>query len=192
MSTTRLRRAVRDRATSRSPDVYLRKSRINWFAFPISELESRRYRASEVRNERPLGSPLRCSQVSQAIVPVLQAKTHSRSICLAHARFRSLSSVGFSLRPNFKHTAIDLLASSAISFFSYRRRLAGAFDFVHPRPTARRVSPAARIVRSISASLCAAETNSASNCDGAINTPRSSISRKNAAYMAVSDFFAPP
>jgi hypothetical protein len=42
-----------------------------------------------------------------------------------------------------------------------------------------RLPRAARIVRSISQSVCAAETNSASNCDGAMNTPRSSISRKN-------------
>src|ERR1700747_1918837 len=42
MSTTRLRRAVRDRATSRSPDVYLRKSQISWFAFRI-RVRIRRY-----------------------------------------------------------------------------------------------------------------------------------------------------
>src|ERR1700732_860132 len=54
-----------------------------------------------------------------------------------------------------------------------------------------RPSRNAAIVRSMSASECAAETNSASNCEGARKTPRSSMARKNAAKRLVSHFFAP-
>jgi|HubBroStandDraft_6_1064221.scaffolds.fasta_scaffold1870810_1 hypothetical protein len=39
-----------------------------------------------------------------------------------------LSSVGFSLRPNTKPTAIALLTPIALSFFSHRRRPAASFD----------------------------------------------------------------
>ncbi len=48
------------------------------------------------------------------------------------------------------------------------------------------MSLAAAIVRSTSLSVCAAERNHASNCDGGGQTPRAIIPRKNAAYFAVS------
>ena len=47
-------------------------------------------------------------------------------------------------------------------------------------------SLAAPIVRRISSSECAAETNAASNCDGARYTPRSSMARKKRPKRAVS------
>src|SRR5438552_14898705 len=53
-----------------------------------------------------------------------------------------------------------------------------------------RDSCAAPSVRSISWEVCAAETKAASNCDGAKNMPRSSISRKNLAYLFVSERLA--
>src|SRR5580658_6052809 len=53
-----------------------------------------------------------------------------------------------------------------------------------------RLERAAAIVWSISASVCAAETKSASYCDGGRKTPRRSISWKNLPNRAVSDFFA--
>ncbi len=49
---------------------------------------------------------------------------------------------------------------------------------------------AALIVRSISSSVCASDTNAASNCDGARYIPCPSIALKYAAYLAVSDVFA--
>lgn len=53
-----------------------------------------------------------------------------------------------------------------------------------------RLSRAAVIVREISASVCAAETNKASYCEGGRKIPRSSIAWKNFPNLAVSDFLA--
>lgn len=63
-------------------------------------------------------------------------------------------------------------------------------DYFKPE-TAWKLDRAAEMVRSMSSSVCAAETNHASNCEGGSRMPRASISRKNAANRAVSDFLAP-
>ena len=56
---------------------------------------------------------------------------------------------------------------------------------------AARLSRKAVMVRAMSASEWAAETNSASNCDGARKIPRLSMALKNAAKRFESDVFAP-
>jgi len=57
--------------------------------------------------------------------------------------------------------------------------------------TAWRLGRAAAMVRSMSSSVCAAETNHASNCEGGSRKPCASISWKKAVNRVVSDFLAP-
>src|SRR5262249_62204555 len=66
--------------------------------------------------------------------------------------------------------------------------VAVAMDLDHP--SSRRVSAAARTVRSMSSSECASDTNAASNWLGARYTPRASRPRKNRPKRAVSERLA--
>ncbi len=61
----------------------------------------------------------------------------------------------------------------------------------HLRATSRSASCAATTVASISASVCAAETNQVSNCEGGNSTPRSSIAPWKCANAAVLEARAP-